>query len=105
MDYLHHLMETIVESSILMFEFIGVAVLVAAGIMGAINYVRKNPCTRLQLAKGMAMGLEFKLGSEILRTVIAQDFNEILIVGGIIALRASLTLLIHWEIKNEERHV
>ena len=46
-------------------------------------------------------GLEFKLGSEILRTVVVREFNEIFIVAGIIALRAVLTLLIHWEIKNE----
>ena len=101
---MNDLLEKIVEIAIIMFEFIGVAVLISAGIMGAINYVRRNPSTRLQLAKGMAMGLEFKLGSEILRTVIAQDFNEILIVGAIIILRAALTLLIHWEIKNEENH-
>ena len=50
----------------------------------------------------MAMGLEFKLGSEILRTVAVREFKEILIVASIIALRALLTFLIHWEIKNEE---
>ncbi len=48
------------------------------------------------------MGLEFKLGSEILRTVIVREMSEILIVASIIALRAALTLLIHWEIKNEK---
>ena len=48
------------------------------------------------------MGLEFKLGSEILRTVVVRDFSEILTVAGIIALRAALTFLIHWEIRNEE---
>ena len=58
--------------------------------------------TRLKLAKGMAMGLEFKLGSEILRTVLVRELSEIMIVGAIILLRAALTFLIHWEIKNEE---
>jgi len=48
------------------------------------------------------MGLEFKLGSEILRTVIVRTWQEILTVAGIIVLRAGLTLLIHWGIKNEE---
>ena len=48
-------------------------------------------------------GLEFKLGSEILRTVVVRDWKEIGIVGGIIALRAALTFLIHWEIKEEEK--
>ena len=57
---------------------------------------------RLNLAKGMALCLEFKLGSEILRTVIVRDLSEIAMVGAIIALRAALTFLLHWEIKNEE---
>ena len=49
------------------------------------------------------MGLEFKLGSEILRTVVVRELREILLVGAIILLRAALTFLIHWEITNEER--
>ena len=56
-----------------------------------------------EMAKGLAMGLEFKMGSEILRTVVVREWKEIGIVAGIIALRAALTFLIHWEIKEEER--
>ncbi len=87
----------------LMFEYIGVGVLVFVGIQGLVNYIKKEPETRLILAKGLAMGLEFKLGSEILRTVIVREMQEIFIVAGIIALRAILNILIHWEIKNEEK--
>ena len=46
--------------------------------------------TRITLAKGLAMGLEFKLGSEILRTVIVREWKEISIVAGIILLRADV---------------
>ena len=49
-----------------------------------------------------ALGLEFKLGSEILRTVIVRQLSEIATVAAIIALRAALTFLIHWEIKVEK---
>ena len=58
---------------------------------------------KLTLAKGLAMGLKFKMGSEILRTVIVRDWHEIGTVAGIIALRAALTFLIHWEFKEEEK--
>ena len=51
------------------------------------------------------MGLEFKLGSEILRTVIVRQWEEIGTVAGIIALRAALTFLIHWEIKEERNDI
>lgn len=103
MDFLETVLEYAVHGSILLFEFLGVGVLVASGLYGIWCYLRRDPLTRLKLAKGMAMGLEFKLGSEILRTVIVREIKEIAIVGCIILLRAALTFLIHWEIKSEEK--
>lgn len=97
------LMEQIVEIAILLFEFIGVGIIIYSGLRGFTLYLKRSPATKLTLAKGLAMGLEFKLGSEILRTVIVRDWHEIATVGGIIALRAALTFLIHWEIKEEEK--
>ena len=67
------------------------------------KYIKHDEDTRITLAKGLAMGLEFKLGSEILRTVVVREWKEISIVAGIILLRATLTFLIHWEIKQEEK--
>ncbi|HJB21544.1 MAG TPA: DUF1622 domain-containing protein [Candidatus Fournierella merdavium] len=99
---LHEGLVTLVNLSVVLLEFIGVGVIVVAALQGIYNYVRRDPLTRLKLAKGMAMGLEFKLGSEILRTVVVRQFSEIAIVGAIIVLRAALTFLIHWEIKTEE---
>ena len=55
-------------------------VILCAGIRGILNYIRRNPSTRLDLAKGLAMGLEFKLGSEILRTVEVREMEELLFV-------------------------
>ena len=103
MDILHSLLHQVVYISILFFEFMGVAILIGSGISSMISYIHKEPSTKLKLAKGLAIGLEFKLGSEILRTVIVSSFSEILIVAGIILLRSALSLLIHWEIKNEEK--
>ncbi len=102
LGYLNTTLETIVEIAILMFEYIGVGVITVSGVKGLINYLKGRSNTRLLLAQGLAMGLEFKLGSEILRTVIVRNIQEILIVGGIILLRATLTILLHWEIKNEK---
>ena len=102
MEFLESVLFSFINMAILLFEYIGVGVITFAGIQGFVNYVRRRPETKLQLAKGLAMGLEFKLGSEILRTVAVRSLGEIGIVAGIIALRAVLTILIHWEIKNEE---
>ena len=91
------------ELAILMFEYIGVGIIAATGVKALINYLRREPNTRLILAEGLAMGLEFKLGSEIMRTVILRNMSEIAITAGIIGLRAALTILLHWEIKNEKQ--
>ena len=102
MEYLHAALEIAVELGIMLFEWVGVAVLLVSGVLGVVHYVKRDPETRLKLAQGLAMALEFKLGGEILRTVVVRDLSDIALVGAIILLRAALTFLIHWEIKNEE---
>ena len=102
-----HILETaleyLVQFAIVIFEFIGVGIIIYSGIKGFIGYVRRSPKMKITLAQGLAIGLEFKLGSEILKTVIVRDWTEIATVAGIIALRAALTFLIHWEIKEENK--
>lgn len=102
MLFLEEMLRNIVDLAILLFEYIGVGVIIFTGVRGLIHYIGRDPNTKLLLAKGLAMGLEFKLGSEILRTVVVRDLSEIYIVAAIIVLRAILTILIHWEIKNDE---
>ena len=96
-EFLENVMNNIVQVAILFFEFVGV-------IVGFYNYVRRVPDMKITLAQGLAVGLEFKLCSEILKTVIVRDWKEIVTVAGIIGLRAALTFLIHWEIKEEKNH-
>jgi uncharacterized membrane protein len=98
----HHFLEVIVEYAIFGFEIVGVFILIWAGIKGVINFLKRDPQTGLKLGEGMALALQFKLGGEILRTVIISEVSEIFLVGGIIILRVALTLLIHWEIKNSK---
>lgn len=97
------LLENIASIAIILFEFIGVAIIIWSGITGFLKWLRHEGDTGVYLAHGLAMGLEFKMGSEILRTVIVREWKEIGIVAGIIALRAALTFLLHWEIKEEEK--
>lgn len=102
LEVFHHVLEIVVEYAIFMFEIVGVLVLIWAGIKGIVNFLKKDPETSLKMAEGMAMALQFKLGGEILRTVVIREVSEIFLVGGIIVLRVALTLLIHWEIKNNK---
>ena len=90
-------LENIAGFAIVIFEFIGVAIIIWSGITGFIKWLKHAGDTGVYLARGLAMGLEFKMGSEILRTVVVREWKEIGIVAGIIALRAALTFLLHWE--------
>lgn len=102
LEILESLLRHMVDVAIVGFEFVGVFVIILAGLRGVRDYMKNNPQIRLNLAIGMALGLEFKLGSEILRTVIVRELSEIATVAAIIVLRAALTFLIHWEIKEEK---
>lgn len=101
LNVFEELLTHVVEVTIMGFEFVGVFVIILTGIRGFRDYINKTPQIRLNLATGMALALEFKLGSEILRTVIVRQLSEIITVAAIIVLRAALTFLIHWEIKEE----
>ena len=97
------ILENIAGLAIVIFEFIGVAIIIWSGITEFLMWLKHDSNTGVYLARGLAMGLEFKMGSEILRTVVVREWKEIGIVAGIIALRAALTFLLHWEIKEEEK--
>ena len=102
MEVIEMIMEYITKGAILFFEFVGVLIILATGIHSVIMYIRRDPSTTLRLAKGLSAGLQFKLGSEILRTVLVRDLSELVLIGAIVVLRAALTFLIRWEIKSEE---
>ena len=93
----------IVEICTVLLELFGVIILVYTAIKGFISWIRHESGLRLDLAQGIALSLEFKMGSEVLRTVVVREWSELGILGAIILLRGLLTFLIHWEIKNEEK--
>ena len=96
----------IVEICTILLELFGIAVLVFTAVKCFIKWVKKDHRhLRLNLAQGIALSLEFKMGSEVLRTVVVRDWEELGILGAVILLRGLLTFLIHWEIKNEENAI
>ena len=104
-SFLEEVVTYTAQIGIRLIELAGIMVLMITAVQGIIGYFKKDPPIRLKLAQGIALALEFKLGGEVLRTVLARDWNELAILGAIIALRAALTVLLHWEIKNEEQYV
>ena len=96
----------IVEVCTIIMEMFGIAVLVFTAIKCFVMWIKKDHHRlRLNLAEGIALSLEFKMGSEVLRTVVVRTWEELGILGAVILLRGLLTFLIHWEIKNEEKSI
>ena len=96
----------VVEICTILLELFGIAVLVYTAIKCFLQWIKKeNRHLRLNLAEGIALSLEFKMGSEVRRTVVVRDWEELGILGAVILLRGLLTFLIHWEIKNEENAI
>ncbi len=108
MNYLHEVIEIIVPYMISILEIIGILVVFVSGIQGFWQYfqntfMKKRYDLQSNLAKGLAMGLEFKMAAEILRTVLVQSMEEFYMLGAVILLRALLSLLIHYEIKHPKK--
>lgn len=106
---LEHLIETWLPEVYAVIEIFGIIV-IAFGSVKAFGFYfaslvkKKRYPIKIELANALALGLEFKMGAEILKTVLIHEMSEIYVLGAIILLRAVLTLLIHFEIKAERKH-
>ena len=103
-DALHVVAELTVDT----LELIGIFIIIVGSFRALIQLLirlrTKQPINvMIELGRALALGLEFKMGAEIVNTVIVREIRELLILGLVIALRAVLAILIHWEIKNERR--
>ena len=108
METLHHIesiFQLVVQYGVLLLECAGVGVLLVTAVKSIIGCVKRTPNIRLYLAQGISLALEFKLGGEVLRTVVVREMSELLTLGLVILLRGALTLILHWEIKTEEARI
>ena len=101
---LHYVAELTVDT----LEFIGISIIIIGSfrvlIMLLSRLRKKQPVNVIvDLGRALALALEFKMGAEIVNTVIVRDLKELGILAIVIALRAILAILIHWEIKNEKK--
>ena len=92
------------------FELVGAVIIIIGALVCIYKYLhslikKKKIPLKLLLANQLALGLEFMLAAEILKTVITANgsMNEIMILASVVLLRVILTLLLHWELKNEEK--
>jgi uncharacterized membrane protein len=87
---------------------IGVAILRAIGLYLYQLVIRTDPhfdyleSIRLRLGRVLALGLEFTIASDILRTVVSPTRQEIMNLGAIVLLRSLLNYFLEMEISMGE---
>ena len=87
-------------------ELIGILIIVVGSIRAIVIMLsrlrKKQPVdVMVNLGRSLALALGFKIGAEIVNTVIVRDLKELGILAIVIALRTILAFLIRWEINNE----
>jgi uncharacterized membrane protein len=89
-------------------ELIGILIIIVGSVRALIRLVRclvrKHPFhVVVDLGKALSLALEFKMGAEIIKTVIIHNLEELAILGVVIIIRALLAFIIHWEMRIEEK--
>lgn len=100
------LIETILPTIISILELMGIFVVSFSALHAFWEYLQiilfhRDFDLKVELANGLATALEFKMAAEILKTVLVREMSELLVLGAVIALRALLSLLIHFELRAE----
>lgn len=96
-ETLHHVLVEVADYGIIAFEFIGVALLLWAGIKGLIALAKKDHHVGLILGEGVALALQFLLCGEILKIITIHGMEDLITVAACIILHVFLTLLVAYE--------
>ena len=107
--YIQNIRTPIAEISASLLEMVGIFIIVIGAIAALVRILRRTLREkRLRLdadfGKALSFALEFKMGAEIIKTVLIHNLEELAILGIVIILRALLAFLLHWErrIKTKE---
>ncbi len=107
-NILTQLTETILPYIISVLEIMGIIIVAWSGIYAFWQFIQntffhKTHNLQYNFATGLATGLEFKMAAEILKTVLIRDTSELIVLGAVILLRALLSVLIHFEMKEHNK--
>ncbi|MEU8819719.1 DUF1622 domain-containing protein [Actinoplanes sp. NPDC048796] len=97
------LMVRLVEAAGALIIFVGAMVAFARFVVVGLRERRAEAFVpvRLELGRFLALGLEFQLASDILRTAIAPTLREIAELAAVAAIRTALNYFLSREIKEE----
>ncbi len=103
-NLLHHIAEFMAYT----LELIGILIIAVGSVKALILLARRFRHPKpfnivINLGRSLALALEFKMGAEIINTVIVHDLKELATLAVVILIRALLAVIIHWEIKMEKQ--
>jgi uncharacterized membrane protein len=88
-------------------------VIFAGAVVGVVDFLRasvrlqRHPdgfsAVRLGLGRFLALGLEFQLASDLLRTAVAPSFDQIGKLAAVAAIRTALNFFLARELREERR--
>jgi uncharacterized membrane protein len=108
LDQYEHILHFVAELLAYTLELVGILIIVVGSFRALVRLIR-NFRSRgqfnvvIDLGRALALALEFKMGAEIIKTVIIHDIMELITLAIVILIRALLAVIIHWEIKMERR--
>lgn len=108
MHLFHDISQNIVEYIVFILELMGIFIVFWTSLKAFWEYIqntfmKRHIAIQTHLAKGLATGLEFKLGAEILKTLLVNELDELIVLGAVFALRALMSILIHFELKHSSK--
>nr|WP_211661353.1 DUF1622 domain-containing protein [Modestobacter muralis] len=107
-------MEDVVNALVSIVEACGAAVIIIGAVWAFARFVwvglrRRDTSAfvpvRLTLGRFLALGLEFQLASDVLRTAVAPSFRELGQLAAVAAIRTALNYFLGKEIAEERRQV
>jgi uncharacterized membrane protein len=102
------LLHSIAELTAYTLELVGILIIVIGSVRALVRLLRHIRSRGhfnvvIDLGRALALALEFKMGAEIIKTVIIHDIRELITLAIVILIRALLSVIIHWEIKMERK--
>jgi uncharacterized membrane protein len=106
-------LRTVVDIMVRLVEACGAVVIVAGAVVAIAKFfvalarrdIGEFSSVRLTLGRFLALGLEFQLASDVLRTAISPSFEEIGKLAAIATIRTALNYFLAREIAEEQRAV
>ena len=107
-------LRTVVDALVRFVEAAGAAIVFTGAVLGFVRFVvvavrsRDTDAfvpVRLDLARFLALGLEFQLASDILSTAIAPTFTEIGKLAAVAAIRTVLNYFLGREIREQREEI